>query len=688
MRLFQRALALRSWQWAAALAVVLGGAAACGGGGGAAAQAPEEEGLQLFAGLPRSSVPQSGVLGAIRTPIAMDAQGNLYGTFDCAIRKVSPDGAVTTVAQLTPNGSCNLGNEKFVFIDGLAIDAAGSFYIADGFSGVIRKIAPDGVASVLAGTEGAFGTEDGTGAAARFIEPRALAVDAQGTVYVADLNAVRRISPEGSVTTVRVDLPVTDASAQSASITPLGMAVDTAGAAYTIDRLSQRLIKIPRDGAASVLAGSTRAAGAGQTRDGPGNQAQFFRVEALALDAQGNVVLGDNTTLRKVTPAGVVSTLAGRPGLSDSLDGRAGAARFQRIFALAVEPPSGRIIVVDAGIGFRTVAPDGNVATPGGRSSTGSTDGTGTQARFGTPRGVAVDTQGNVYVAERDNGTIRKVSAAGAVSTFVGTAAQGDGPADGVGPDAHLFFPSGLTFDAAGNLFVAEAGLGSNFGFVFDPGAVRRVTPQAVTSVVFNSDVSSNGFDLRCGLPVVSVNDVAADASGSVYFVHPESPIVCKFTAQGSFVLVAGDPAEPGSADGPALGARFSGPSHLVFDAAGNLYVSDAGNHTVRRISPEGVVSTVAGLAGQAGDADGVGAAARFSTPGDLAVAPDGSVYVADTGNRAVRRLAPDGAVTTFIRAEGTATLAAPTALAIGPGGRQLYIADDIQNVLWRARLP
>jgi sugar lactone lactonase YvrE len=125
-----------------------------------------------------------------------------------------------------------------------------------------------------------------------------------------------------------------------------------------------------------------------------------------------------------------------------------------------------------------------------------------------------------------------------------------------------------------------------------------------------------------------------------------------------------------------------------MFDAAGNLYVSDAGNHTVRRISPEGVVSTVAGLAGQAGDADGAGAAARFSTPGDLALAPDGSVYVADIGNRAVRRLAPDGTVTTFVRAEGTASMAEPTALAIGPGGRLLYIADRTQNVLWRARLP
>ena len=195
----------------------------------------------------------------------------------------------------------------------------------------------------------------------------------------------------------------------------------------------------------------------------------------------------------------------------------------------------------------------------------------------------------------------------------MGTAFLVDGPADGTGPGAHLSSPTGLTFDAAGDLFVVEAGLRSSF--VFDPGAVRRIAPEAVTSVVFNSGPAGNVFDFLCGLPDVPVNDVAADAAGNFYFVHPDRLIVCKFTAEGTFVQVAGNPSEPGSADGPAHDARFKAPSHLVFDVAGNLYVTDAGNHTVRRISPQGVVSTVAGLAGQSGNADGVGAAARFSTP-------------------------------------------------------------------------
>lgn len=676
MRIFQQAAARRSRRWAAAIAMVLGGVAACGGGGGGAAPDAPVGSLELLAGLPRSSVPQSGVLGGIRVPITMDAQGNLYGAasnFECEIRRVSPDGTVTTVARLTPNGSCNLGNEKFLFIDGLARDTADNIYLSDGFSAVIRKITPDGVVSVLAGTEGVFGTEDGTGPAARFNSPKALAVDAGGTVFVADEGAgVRRISPEGVVTSLRSDL----------LLSPVGIAVDAAGSVYTMDIPTQRLIRFTPDGTASVLAGAIRTSSRGQTRDGPGDQASFFNVRALAMDAQGNVYLGDDATLRKVTPAGVASTLAGRAGLSDSLDGRGSAARFRVIFGMAAEPGSGRLVVADGEIGFRTVAPDGSVATPGGRSSFGSTDGTGPQARFSFPQGLATDAQGNVLVADQGSGTIRKVSGAGEVTTLALVEAF-SGP-DGVSQAAQLAFPTSLALDAGGNLYVIDFGFGTGFG----SGQVRRVTPQAVVSTVFNlGDVISTQFDGVCVRVFPEFTDVAVDAAGSVYFVGPDSSIICKFTTQGDFVLVAGHPAESASTDGPALDARFSSPTHLAFDATGNLYVSDAGNHTVRKISPEGIVSTVAGQAGQVGDVDGVGAAARFSTPGDLAVAQDGIVYVADIGNRTVRRLGPDGAVSTVVRGgDAAATLGDPTALAIDLGGK-LYIADSVQNVLWRVRV-
>ncbi|HET7868187.1 MAG TPA: hypothetical protein VFL86_27575 [Burkholderiaceae bacterium] len=680
MRSFSPAPAHPSWRWSAVLAMVLGGVAACGSGGGSGEAAPQAAvgELELLAGLPRSSVPQSGVLGGIRTPFTMDAQGNLYGAvgnFECDIRRVSADGTVATVARLTPNGSCNLGNEKFISIDGLVRDAAGNLYISDGFNAVIRKVTPDGVTSVLAGTERAIGTEDGTGPAARFFSPKALAVDAAGNVFVADEDSgLRRVSPEGVVTSLRSGL----------LSRPTGVAVDAAGSVYTMDSPAQRLIKFTKDGTASVLAGTIGSSSRDQTRDGPGDQASFFRVLALAMDAQGNVYLGDDVTLRKVTPSGVVSTLAGRAGDSNSLDGRGSAARFRLIVGMAADPGSGRLVVADGEIGLRTVASDGSVATPGGRSSFGSSDGKGTQARFSFPQGVTTDALGNAYVADRNNGTVRKVSGAGEVTTFAGLAFLGGLPEDGVGSSARFSIPSAVASDTAGNLFVIDSGISNSAG----PAEVRKVTPQASVSTLFNlDDVLRTQLPSACVRLFAELTDVAVDAAGSVYFVGPDTGSICKFTTQGQFVLVAGDAEATGSADGSALAARFFKPTHLAFDAAGNLYVSDAGNHTVRKISPAGTVSTVAGQAGQAGNADGMGIAARFSTPGDLAVAQDGSLYVADTGNRAVRRLAPDGAVSTFIRAEGTAGLGAPTALAIGSGGR-LYIADDVQNVLWRARLP
>jgi mucin-19 len=241
-----------------------------------------------------------------------------------------------------------------------------------------------------------------------------------------------------------------------------------------------------------------------------------------------------------------------------------------------------------------------------------------------------------------------------------------------------------MTFDAAGNLLVVD----------FNQ-AIRKITPEAVVSKLVQL-YSVDGLDASgCKSPATFISDIASDVAGTVYFADSRQHIVCRVTAQGEFSLLAGSTGQPGSDDGEGVAARFLHPSHLAFDAAGTLYVSDAGNHTLRKISPQGVVSTLAGSAGQAGASDGVGAQARFSSPGDLVIARDGSLYIADPGNAGIRKMAPDGTVRTFIHASGsdlpsgiqTAPFGRPTAMALGPGG-QLYIADDAENVVLRAILP
>jgi len=208
--------------------------------------------------------------------------------------------------------------------------------------------------------------------------------------------------------------------------------------------------------------------------------------------------------------------------------------------------------------------------------SSGSANGTGSAARFNTPYGVAVDSAGNVYVADNGNHTIRKVSAAGVVTTLAGLAGSG-GSADGTGSAARFSLPNGVAVDSAGNVYVAD----------FNNHTIRKVTPAGV------------------------VTTLAGRA--------------------GSF----------GSADGTGGAARFIFPTDVAVDSAGNVYVADTGNYAIRKVTAAGVVTTLAGNAGVSGSADGAGSVARFYRPSDVVVDNAGNLYVADSGNNTIRKGVP-----------------------------------------------
>jgi hypothetical protein len=307
----------------------------------------------------------------------------------------------------------------------------------------------------------------------------------------------------------------------------------------------------------------------------------------VAVDAAGNVYVADtlNQTIRKITPAGVVSTLAGLVGSAGSTDGTGSAARFNHPVGVAVDA-AGTVYVAD---GFnhtiRKITPAGVVSTLAGLAgSPGSTDGTGSAARFNGPFGVAVDVAGNVYIGDSGNHTIREITPAGVVSTLAGLAGN-RGSTDGTGSAARFFQPTGVAVDAAGNVYVAD----------FSNNTIRKITPAGVVSTL-------------------------AGLAGSI-----------------------------GSTDGTGSAARFNQLAGVAVDATGNnVYVADLGNQTIRKITPAGVVSTLAGLAGSAGSTDGTGSAARFSDPAGIAVDAAGDVYVADMNNSAIRKITPAGVVTTF----------------------------------------
>ncbi len=317
-----------------------------------------------------------------------------------------------------------------------------------------------GVVTTLAGSTSA-GSANGIGAAASFNGPMGIATDIQGNVYVAEFNnnLIRKITPAGVVTTLAgsASSGSTNGMGTAASFSaPSGVTVDTSGNVYVADSFNQMIRKITPAGLVSTLAGSTTP---GST-DATGTAASFRGPLGVAVDTSGNVYVADsgNLSIRKITPAGVVTTLAGS-GSHGSTNGIGTAASFTGPRAVAVDA-SGNVYVAEPSSDLiRKITAAGVVSTLAGTGFVGSADGTGTAASFGDPMGVTVDASGNVFVSSIADNLIRKVTSAGVVTTLAGKAGVGsNGSANGTGANARFNLPQAVTVDASGTLFVADYG--------------------------------------------------------------------------------------------------------------------------------------------------------------------------------------------------------------------------------------
>jgi sugar lactone lactonase YvrE len=310
--------------------------------------------------------------------------------------------------------------------------------------------------------------------------------------------------------------------------------------------------------------------------DGFGSAARFGNPWSPIVDSIGNVYVADawSDTIRKITPSGLVSTFAGQAGVQGSADALVGTnASFNNPFGLAIDS-SNNLYVADTGnYIIRKITPSGAVSTlAGSAGNPGSANGTGNSAQFNFPLGVAVDTNGNVYVAEGSNEDIRKITPAGLVTTFAGLAGS-YGTADGTGSAARFNWPSSLAMDANGNLFVADN----------ENSTIRKITPAGVVTTI------------------------------------------------------AGFPGSGGAADGTGNVARFYNPNGLAVDAAGNIYVADTGNNAIRKVTQAGVVTTLAGQSGNPGNNDGIGSVVRFKSPSGVAIDNSGNLFITDAQNYTIR---------------------------------------------------
>jgi serine/threonine protein kinase len=309
----------------------------------------------------------------------------------------------------------------------------------------------------------------------------------------------------------------------------------------------------------------------------------------------------------------------------------------------------------------------------------GSADGAASDARFKSPGGIAVDTFGNVYVADTGNNTIRKIVRGGPVSTLAGLAGK-LGRQDGSGSAARFLAPLGIALDGAGNIYVAE----------FASDTIRKITPGGVVSTLAGS-AGNPGREDGVGDNAHFRNpwSVAVDSTGDVYVADKSNFTIRQITPTGRVSTFAGFPGIPGDADGPGSYARFRDPHGVAVDSAGNVYVADTGNNTIRKINSFGMVTTLAGMAGRAGDADGTGNNARFSNIQSVAIGDHGNIYVLD--GDLIRKITPAGVVTTLLHFSlqhlAFSISFHPTSLTVDPAGN-LYLVEGMNHVIWQAAPP
>lgn len=556
---------------------------------------------------------------------------NPLGT-DNRTAQVVGQGLDTFAGSVTGGAGCEDGTGSEARLSapyGMATDAQGNVFVADWNLHTIRKITPAGVVTTFAGSPGQAGSDDGVGSAARFRNPYGLYFMPDGTLFVSDLGNH----------TLRM--------------------LDGTGAA------------VGRVQTVSGLAGTPGCSDDG----GLYRLARYNRPAGLVMDAAGNLYVADsgNFVIRKIC-SGVVTILAGSPGLSGSADGKGAAARFGGLNHLCIDA-AGTLYVTDNDT-VRRITQDGVVTTLAGAAGVpGFADGSGSSARFNKPSGIALDGSGNLLVADGANNTVRQVTPGGLVSTLAGSATA-KGWRDGSASSALFNFVAGLARDASGNLYLGEGG----------NHLVRKLTPDGNVTTFVGKPLEPGTADgsallARFTRPCA----VAVDTNWNVYVADTDAHTIRRISAAGLVTTLAGSAGLSGASDGTGSAARFNYPYGLAVDAAGNVYVADTGNKTVRVITPAGVVSTLAGAAGASGYVDGAGSAARFGNPIGIVRDAAGNLIVADASNCCLRKITPAGLVSTFAGGGGlpghldgagtSARFRRPYGLAIGPNGT-LYVTD------------
>ena len=576
---------------------------------------------------------------------------------------------------------------------GVAVDSSGNTYFSSPGQNMVFKADAAGVVTLLAGTgQAGFSGDGGLATSAQLYSPQGVAVDSSGNVYIADYNnfRIRKVSSAGTIATVAGNgaccgYTGDGGAATSAEIGLVyGLAFDPSGNLYLTDIENDVVRKVASSGNITTVAGNGTFGYAGD--GGPATSAELREPFGVAADASGNVYIADTYSyrVRRVSASGTIATVAGTGNCCYGGDGGAATSALLSVPDGLALDSSGNLYIADSGNNrIRKVSSGGTISTIAGTSSQGYSGdgGPAAAARLFTPVGVAVDNGGNLRISDSGNARIRSVTASGTIATLVG-GALGDG---GLGIFGYLNQPAGVARDNAGNTWIADT----------NNNRVRQVSASGAIATVVGTGAAGFGGDggAAAGALLNAPRGLALDTSGNLYIADTNNYRVRKVTPAGTITTVAGNGVCCGHTGdgGVATSAQIGLAYGLAADAAGNLYIADIDNNLVRKVAASGTITTVAGNGayGFAGDG-GPAIAADFRDPYGVAVDSSGNLYIADRYNYRVRMVSASGTVTTvagngnccFSGDGGAATSALldqPSGVAVDAAG-SLYISDFYNN--------
>lgn len=569
---------------------------------------------------------------------------------------------------------------RFSDPNGMVSDGAATLFVADTGNHTIRKVVLATLkVTTLAGLAGSPGDSDGSGQNARFRAPVALVYDGAGTLFVADkeARAIRRV-------TVATGMVETLSLSGVALAEPTGLAMDGGTRLFVADSGLDCILTIDlTSGVVSHFAGLP----GGGSDDGVGLAVRFRDPRCLTNDGQGHLYVSDtgNHTIRRIDLATVkVTTVAGTAGIPGSDDGIGDAARFYYPWDLLCDANAGALYVSDSANGtIRKI-----LLSTREVSTVHFTDGPGGYVYLGRPAGLVLNGASALLIADSGTSTVRQIALATLTASNLLGSAMKVGFTDGTGEDARFWNPTGVALDGLGNVFVADQANSIIRKIVSSTGAVSTLAGKPVQRGSSDGAGSAALFNQPWGVTMGDPDRLFVTDAGN----HTIRQIT---VTTGAVVTVAGSPGVSGSADGIGSAARFNSPSEMVYDGNGNLYVADTLNHTIRKVAiATATVSTVAGKPGVSGEADGIGSEALFFGPAGLASDGSGHLIIADTYGHSIRKLAiATGEVTTVAggnvgSTDGiglSASFTVPQGLA--SRGGILYIADSQNNTVRRMDL-